>query len=279
MVCLLCTYSFRQLPAGDRPDPQGHFKQTDKEKNAVLSMQMCLKTRTLLLPSNHMAIIQPSYTQLKTTSPVAPTTFMLRSTALQEKKKKVLFRLLTYILQWRVQAKEAVERKLYLLGSKKTREAIREILTNGKSVPLNAQLWTVGSVTPGTGLKRILSMEEDGYLVTNLILRVTSRFPEAMVVGDAIYQGRDCWRGSGWREGLWIQFWRVDIERLAQHLGLLGSWVHRPAPLKEGLGWRSRLGSHQHICCSRDQSTQKEGIVGAEKRSLGRITKSTNVKE
>lgn len=178
-----------------------------------------------------------------------------------------------------MQAKEAVERKLYLLGSKKTREAIREILTNGKSVPLNAQLWTVGSVTPGTGLKRILSMEEDGYLVTNLILRVTSRFPEAMVVGDAIYQGRDCWRGSGWREGLWIQFWRVDIERLAQHLGLLGSWVHRPAPLKEGLGWRSRLGSHQHICCSRDQSTQKEGIVGAEKRSLGRITKSTNVKE
>lgn len=40
-------------------------------------------------------------------------------------------------------------------------------------------------------------MEEDGYLVTNLILRVTSRFPEAMVVSDAIYQGRDCWRGSG----------------------------------------------------------------------------------
>lgn len=65
---------------------------------------------------------------------------------------------------------------------------------------MHAQLRTVGNVAPGAGLKRILSppcLGEYVYLVTNLMLRVTSRFPGVMVIGNGIYKGRGCWRGSG----------------------------------------------------------------------------------
>lgn len=157
-------------------------------------------------------------------------------------------------------------------SSKEAAEAVeREIISlriGGRQwVALSAQLWTISSAAPGSVLSRILRLPwrgEDGDSVTNLTQRVTCRFLEVMVDGDAIHQGYR--RGSGQKERWWIQFCYVEFERPSV------TWVHLAVGYiglllwRKGLGWRNGCRSHS-ICVA--LTGREEGIVGAENREAG----------